>query len=58
MKKAQISVGKRYLVKVSGKIVQVLLTAECRHGGWMGTNLDTKREVRIKTAARLRSECV
>jgi len=31
------------------------LTRECEYGGWYGKNLATGREIRIRTAARLRS---
>lgn len=57
MKKADVKVGKTYIVKVSGKLSRVKLTNEVkRAGGWMGINLDTGREVRIKTGGRLRRE--
>lgn len=56
MKKADVTVGKTYIVKVSGKLARVQLTNTCRQGGWMGINLDTNREVRIKTGGKLRRE--
>jgi hypothetical protein len=56
MKKADVSIGKTYIVKVSGKLARVKLTNDARSGGWMGINLDTNREVRIKTGGRLRRE--
>jgi hypothetical protein len=58
MKKADVSVGNTYIVKVSGKLARVKLTNVCRQGGWMGVNLDTNRSVRIKTGGRLRRELV
>ena len=56
MKKHNIKVGSIYLVKVSGTLAKVRLTREHPRGGWYGTNLATGREIRIRTAARLRSE--
>ncbi len=55
MTKAKVSIGTTYIVKVSGKLAKVRLTRECEYGGWYGTNLATGREIRIRTAARLRS---
>lgn len=56
MKKSEVTLGKVYAVKVSGKIVPVRLDSESPYGGWNGTNLNTKREVRIRSAAKLRRE--
>lgn len=58
MKKAQVSVGGVYIVRVSGNLVEVRLTGECPYGGWYGLNLRTNKQVRIKTAARLRRQVV
>lgn len=54
MKKAEVEIGSLYTVKVSGKIGIVRITRESLYGGWYGRNVATGREVRIKTAARLR----
>lgn len=54
MKKADIQVGSTYIAKVSGVLAKVRITGESPHGGWRGTNLATGREVRIRSAARLR----
>lgn len=54
MKKAAVSVGQKYLVRVGKNIVPVLLQAPCAYGGWYGVNLNTHKNIRIKTAARLR----
>jgi hypothetical protein len=43
-----------YAVKVSGQVQEVRLVAESPYGGWIGRNLRTGREVRIRSAARLR----
>ena len=58
MKKHNIKVGSIYLVKVSGTLAKVRLTREHPRGGWYGTNLDTGREIRVRTAARFRSEVI
>jgi hypothetical protein len=55
MTKAKVSIGTTYIVKVSGNLTRVRLTRECEYGGWYGKNLATGREIRIRTAARLRS---
>lgn len=56
MKKSQVTIGKTYAVKVSGKIVPVRLDSVSPYGGWNATNMHTKREVRIRSAAKLRRE--
>ena len=56
MQKQNIKVGSTYIVKVSGTLAKVRITREHDRGGWYGTNLATGREIRIRTAARLRSE--
>ncbi len=54
MKKGEVRIGETYTVKVSGELAPVRLTGACPHGGWVGLNTKTNREVRIRTAARLR----
>ncbi len=56
MQKHNVKVGSTYIVKVSGALAKVRITREHPRGGWYGTNLATGREIRIRTAARLRSE--
>ena len=56
MQKRNVKVGSTYIVKVSGTLAKVRITREHPRGGWYGTNLGTGREIRIRTAARLRSE--
>lgn len=56
MLKAQVEVGKVYVMKVSGGLTRVRLDSVSPYGGWNGTNLKTGREVRIRTAAKLRYE--
>lgn len=56
MKKSEVKIGSVYNVKVSGTVQPVRLSREYQHGGWIGINLNTNREVRIRTAAKLRFE--
>ena len=57
MKKSDnITIGKTYIVKVSGHLVPVRLEQVSMYGGWIGRNTRTGREVRIRTAAKLRRE--
>ena len=56
MQKQDIRIGSTYIVKVSGLLAKVRITREHPRGGWYGTNLATGREIRIRTAARLRKE--
>ena len=56
MQKHNVTIGTTYIVKVSGTLAKVRLTRACNYGGWYGTNLSTGREIRIRTAARLRNE--
>jgi len=54
VKKADVTIGSTYIVKVSGKLTKVRITRPSPYGGWDGLNLATWREVRIRSAARLR----
>ena len=56
MQKHNVQIGTTYIVKVSGTLTKVRITREHDRGGWYGTNLGTGREIRIRTAARLRKE--
>lgn len=57
MLKKQIKIGNSYRAKVSNVIVTVRILREASYGsGWVALNLKTNREVRIKSAAKLRSE--
>ena len=67
MLKAQIEIGKVYIAKVSGKLCRVRIDRERSFevlGGhrtnhtWIATNLETGREIRIRSAAKLRREVV
>jgi allophanate hydrolase subunit 2 len=54
MKQADVVLGETYIVKVSGFLVPVVLESVSTYGGWNGRNTRTGREVRIRTAAKLR----
>lgn len=54
MKKNQVRIGETYTVKVSGQLAPVRVKGTSPYGGWIGVNTKTNREVRIRTAARLR----
>jgi hypothetical protein len=56
MQKDNVHIGSTYIVKVSGTLAKVRITREHQRGGWYGSNLGTGREIRIRTAARLRKE--
>lgn len=53
--KDEVRVGGVYAVKVSGVLAPVRITGESPYGGWVGVNTRTGREVRIKSARRLRT---
>ena len=54
MKKNEVKIGGEYAVKVNGRIARVRVTRLHSNGGWMGVNTATGREIRIRTAAKLR----
>jgi hypothetical protein len=54
MRKQDVELGQVYAVKVSGRIHTVRLVTVSAFGGWVGRNEKTGREVRIKSAAKLR----
>ncbi len=54
MKKTNVQVGATYIVKVSGHLVPVKLEGVSPYGGWVGRSMVTGREIRIRTAAKLR----
>ena len=56
MKKSDIHLNHTYAAKVSGTITVVKILGESPYGGWMGRNIKTGREVRIRSAQRLRYE--
>jgi len=56
MKKNEIEVGGHYVAKVSDRLTTVRIDAANPRGGWDATNLRTKKQVRIKSAQRLRHQ--
>jgi len=56
MKKSDVKMGQVYSAKVSGNVVPVRIDRENPRGGWDGTNMKTKKAVRIKSAQRLRGK--
>lgn len=56
MKKADVKIGSTYEAKISDKLVPVRLIGESAFGGWNAVNEATGRNVRIKSAAKLRRE--
>lgn len=56
MKKKDVQIGQTYWAKVSGRVVRVRLLSPSPYKGWDAINLETSRQVHIKTAARLRGE--
>lgn len=56
MKMKEVQLGKVYLAKVSESLSPVRIDSVSPYGGWQGTNMSTNREVRVRTAQRLRGE--
>ena len=56
MKRAEVEIGGVYRAKVSGRLVYVTIRRPSVYGGWVAVSTLTGREVRIKTAARLRGK--
>lgn len=60
MKKADVKLGCLYEARVSGALTTVRIDRECvspqGRTQWVGTNVRTGREIRIRSAQRLRKE--
>jgi hypothetical protein len=56
VKKSEIGLNHVYEAKVAGRLVPVRILVAHVAGGWIGRNERTGREVRIRSAARLRRE--
>jgi hypothetical protein len=54
MRKTNVEIGTTYVAKVSGQLVPVTILRESPYGGWVGRNDATRREIRVRSAARLR----
>lgn len=57
MKKNDVKIGQSYMAKVTDSVVPVRIDAVNSHGGWDGKNIASGRNVRIKSAQRLRRKC-
>lgn len=55
MKKSEVEIGGVYIAKVTNRLVQVRIDAVSRYGGWDATNLSTSKNIRVRSATRLRS---
>lgn len=54
MKKSEVEIGGKYEAKVSGRLAIVQIKSESIYGGWNAINIATHRDVRIRSAQRLR----
>jgi len=54
MKKQDVQTGSTYIAKVSGALAKVRITGTSPYGGWYAVNLATGRQIRVRSAARLR----
>ncbi|MHC4296468.1 MAG: hypothetical protein ACYS7Y_04135 [Planctomycetota bacterium] len=54
MKKKDVKIGGKYFAKVSGKVTAIQIKAPSYYGGWDAVNLSTGKEIRVKSAQRLR----
>ena len=54
MKKKEIQIGQIYAAKISGKVVPVKILSKSHYKGWDGKNIKTDRDIRIKSASKLR----
>ena len=54
MQKKDVHVGGTYVAKVSGSLTKVRIVSESPYGGWDAVNTATGRDVRVRSAARLR----
>ena len=54
MKMNEVQIGGTYQANVSNKLVTGRIDSAVKHGGWLATNLETGKQVRIKTAQRFR----
>lgn len=56
MLKKDVKLGATYKVRLHGTHTTIRLDSISAYGGWNATNLITGRTIRIKSAAKLRSE--
>jgi hypothetical protein len=58
MRKTEVQIGHVYVAKISNQLTEVRIERPSPFGGWEARNINTGRTVRIKSAAKLRSEVV
>jgi hypothetical protein len=59
MSESEVRIGGTYLVRIGRILAPVRIDCEARYGyGWWGVNLITNKEVRIRSARRIRGEVV
>lgn len=56
IKKSEVKIGGIYLIRLNQRFVKCRIDSENPRGGWLATNLTTSREIRIRSAAKLRRE--
>jgi hypothetical protein len=54
LRKRDVRIGVVYAAKVSGNLCTIRINSAMMAGGWLATNLNTSRLVRIRGARRLR----
>jgi len=54
MLKKEVRIGAIYKAQVSNKLVNVRIMSLCPLGGWFAVNLSTHKQIRVKSAQRLR----
>ena len=54
MTSASVHIGSTYAARVSGKLATVRIECPSPYGGWDAVNVQTGRQVRIRTGRRLR----
>lgn len=56
IRKKDVEIGAHYMAKISGNVVRVQITDVSHLGGWNARNTLTGRDVRIKSAQKLREK--
>lgn len=54
MTRDQVEMSRHYIVRIKGAETVVKIVAVNPRGGWFGMNVQTGRDVKIKTGARLK----
>jgi len=56
MQKQDIQTGKNYLASIDSKIIVVKIDGEHKPGGWLATNLENQKQLRINNVRKIRRE--